>query len=279
MGKSSILTCILTCGALVVLVLFNNCSEGFRSSVEGSVHNSSSALPGGVTPTGNVVMTTATSSIMSELNQVKTIDVDIARDGAYANKAITLKVETPEIDDLDVMDGVQVTVTPSTLPAGQTKAQVQVNIGTLSPDFAEHFHLEAWDGQLVISELKVDLAVQPTFRVQIKGMGDNNWYSNGVLLTSLMTPNTRDIPFVHHNAGLQVIFENLSIQEEIVHSSGSIPHQNTNDPMPASADGTTPGGSYMPAAIVGTAISNAPVYSHLHENSTVARKLLFNVDL
>lgn len=271
---------------LSLLFLFNNCGDGFKSS--GKTMESLSSTGGTVTPppapsTGAVVLSTSKPTNTSELNKTFKVPIVIDRTGAMATKTLSLRVTSTEIDALDPMNGFNATITPSSLAPGVSFAEVTVTIATFAPSLtAQHFHVEAYDGSLIVKELEINLTIQPVIRFQIAGtaIGDANWLSNGTSVTNLFMANTRTIPFIHHpTPGLQVLFENLAPAAHTIHSSGSIPHGNTQAPLAASADGTTAGGTYMPARIIGTARSNAMVYTHDVPDSGNSRQLLFNANL
>lgn len=277
-------TVLLATTTLSTLFFFNNCGDGFKKSgkmmhYDGSSTGTGSTVPGGVTNLVELATTQANNT--TELNKSFTVPITIKRTGTFATKTIELKIASPEIDQVDVMDGFSATVTPSTLAPGVELAMVTVNIGTATPTLtAQHFHVEAWDGTLIEAELEVNLTVQPIVRFQIIGNapGDASWASNGKTMAQLFVPNTRNIPFVHHPTGLQVIFENYASMPHIVHSGGAIPHGDIGNPLPASPDGgVTAGGRYMPNKITTAANDvNASVYTHdVGQDANTQRRLLF----
>lgn len=284
MNKKTTTSVLLGMTTLSLLFLFNNCGDGFKSS--GKTMDSLSSTSGTTTPppapTGNVVLSTSKPTNTSELNKTFKVPIVIDRTGTMSTKTLTLKIASPEIDALDPMNAFNATISPATLPPGTSFAEVTVTIGTAAPSLAQHFHVEAWDGTLIVRELEVNLTIQPVIRIQLvnTALGDANWMSNGTAIANLFMPGTRTVPFIHHNTpGLQVLFENLAPAAHVIHSSGSIPHQ-VNSEMAASPDGTTVGGTYMPAKIIGAAKSNAMVYTHdINADAANPRTLLFNANL
>lgn len=241
----------------------------------------------GTNPPGTVQFSASKDLIESELfNNVK-VQVTATSVGGYQGD-LDVKIENPEIAAIDPHKAIKFSASPNkiTVPVnGSVTTEITVSVGDLSPSFTgEHFHVEFYKSgtQLIVGEQEVNFNVKPIFRIQVKGVGDDKWFAEGVALSSLFVrPTTPPVfNFIKHAAGLQVIFENFDTVGRIIHGSGAIPHQNVNAPMAPSPDGgTTMGGTYMPAAIKGVNPSNALVYLHNGENANAAsRRLNFNLD-
>jgi hypothetical protein len=263
-------------GGLAISSTYNACGEAFQTKSQLS-HSLSSVAPGDST----VLVSPLVTTLETELAEVRKISVSILSVNGFSG-AVDLKVNTPEFDAIDPLDGLKITVSPSrvTVPQNGTAiAEVTIDVGTASPSAIGHFHIEAYQAgtQLILNEGDVDLTIKPIFRIKVAGVGDLNWRVGQTTKTFLDVP-AKTLNFIPHATGLQVIFENYSTTVDyIIHSGGAINHQDTNNPMARSANGVAPGGAYTPAKIMGNTPTNALVYLHNGEGSGASRRLNFNM--
>ena len=271
--------------SLFATILLVGCSGGMKSftSSESEGHSLGSVDPGGGggggggggTP-GTILFTKSTQALVSELADTKNMTITLTSDN-YSGP-IDVKIVMPELDAIDIKDGIQVSVSPATVsltPGSSVSVNVTVNIKSTAPTAAaEHFHVMAAQAgtAVVVAETEVNLTVMPIFRIKVGGLGDATWMVNGKAINTLFNSSTvaRGIDFVHHTAGVAVIFENTSGVSRQIHSSGPIPHQGA---MMAA------GASYTPAAVIGTAKATSGVYLHNDEAGTAARTLVFNSEM
>lgn len=273
---------VIAVSILAIFTMVGCGGTGFKSNTDSSsfghgLGDPEDPIDPGPGPVGTIVLTPSASSVVSELAKSQTVNLTLTSANGFTGD-VDVRVVMPELDAIDPKDGIRVTSSPATVnltAGGSATVTLTIDVRSNAPSAAaQHFHVMAAKAgtAIVVSETEINLTIMPIFRIRVAGLGDANWTVNGKAINTLFNSTTvaRGIDFIHHNAGVAVIFENASGVARQIHSSGMIPHQGAQ---------MANGASYTPSAVVGSATTTATsgVYLHNDEAGSAARTLVFNV--
>jgi hypothetical protein len=253
--------------ALVTLLALSgvHCSKsGFSTNAASSGESGSDAGPGAPVdvPAGAKFALSAIPVSIMNLGTTRTVRTNLTASGSFSG-SVQIVIEKDEIEDIDLKNAIQITASPSSVnlqPGQSVEISVVINIGTLSPSFADgHFHVVANEVGVAapaVATAVPHLDVRSEYEVFVRGgVAPENWGVSG----------TTD--FIAHVGGLRFRYFNMDTIPHRVHSGGAIPHAN-NDMAPM-------GGTYEVVINPGAAVQST-TYCHSHEGGGQGRTFRFN---
>lgn len=240
---------------------------------------------------GAFTITSSTPSLSVNLGTTGSANYSVVAAGNYSGH-LTIHIEDEEIQAIDPGKNVNFTISPASFDIGPGQTvpfKVTNTIGTLAPDFVQHYHVvvEESSGRLrKTEEMETPFTVNPIYEIKINPT--NNPALNKVIWsTDVIDPNTgvgkkAPVSLAQHVGGVTVRFLDYDTAPHIIHGSGAIPHQNTATMiMSLATNGVNPAGkTYVPdysPKITNQNVISGNYYLHDAESGSKAGTINFNV--